>query len=572
MATALAMLRDWCRWMGVNEQRSLLILGIPDDCEDQEFQEAVQAALRPLGTHRVLGKVFRKELGSRVALVEFPQYLNRSLIPQQIPGKGGPWTVVFLPQAPESESQDRPSFPAQAQRQAGFGQAGAAEAGGEAGDGRDGGAEGAAGQAGAEGEARESDEEGAAGDTGIAGVTGSVSMAGAAGEAGPSGAEGGVGVAGAIETAGSWTQHWRLAWQPVLESMAYVGLRTFSGLEEPDREEGSFESWLDHTGDMLYLWCHVSERERRRRLVESLDGPARDLVCGLLAENPDTPVQDCLAALIQVFGDRDTRMTARLKFLTCAQLPQETLRAYVMRLEGLLQSAVESGAIHPATADQLRTQQVLMRARPNEMLQVKLKRMRLDRRPPGFTGMLRLIRETEAWEATSARSEQFQVEEGACAGTGGPAAAWAAAAWAPPASKGASQAALANLGASEAVPGTAEASAAAPETRDAARAAPAPEEAPKRFPATQEDENAPTSAGPGQARPSEAPGGPGPTQRGSTSREGPGGPGCEPEGLAQAGAQEAGEPLEEGLTPIPEESGNEDGAGGMSSPKSSSGK
>ncbi|KAF0878299.1 PMA6E protein, partial [Crocuta crocuta] len=128
--TALAMLRDWCRWMGVNEQRSLLILGIPDDCEDQEFQEAVQAALRPLGTHRVLGKVFRKELGSRVALVEFPQYLNRSLIPQQIPGKGGPWTVVFLPQAPESESQDRPVFPAEAQRQAGVGQAGAAGAGG----------------------------------------------------------------------------------------------------------------------------------------------------------------------------------------------------------------------------------------------------------------------------------------------------------------------------------------------------------------------------------------------------------------------------------------------------------
>ncbi|XP_039076618.1 paraneoplastic antigen Ma6F-like, partial [Hyaena hyaena] len=221
------MLPDWCRWMGVDahHSHSLLILGIPDGCEDQEFQEALQAALRPLGTHRVLGKVFRKELRCRVALVEFAHkfahYLNRSLASRQIPGKGGPWTVVFLPQAPESESQDRPSFPAQAQRQAGFGQAGAAEAGGEAGAGS---------------EAR-------------------------------SGGEAGAGV----------------------------------------RQE----------------------------------------------------------------------------------------------------------------------------------------------------------------------------------------------------------------------------------------------EAPKRFPATQEDENAPTSAGPGQARPSEAPGGPGPTQRGSTSREGPGGPGCEPEGLAQAGAQEAGEPLEE---------------------------
>uniref|UniRef100_A0A8C8XQY4 Paraneoplastic antigen-like protein 6B n=1 Tax=Panthera leo TaxID=9689 RepID=A0A8C8XQY4_PANLE len=328
------------------------------------------------------------------------------------------------------------------------------------------------------------------------------------------------------------------------QEAAQAALQTFPGMEEPHREEESFESWLDHASDMLYLWCHITERERRRRLMESLGGPALDLVCGLLAENPDVPAQDCLAALVQVFGRKDTPTTARLKFLTCGQRPQETLFVYVIRLEGLLQSAVEKGAIHPSLADQLRTRQVLMRARPNEMLENKLRRMRLDRRPPGFLGMLRLIQETEAWEATGARVAR----------------------------EDASQAALANLGASEAVPGSAEADTAAPEAHDAARAALVPEEAPKIFPATQEDENAPASAGLDQAKPSEAPGGPTPAQMGSASREGPGGPGCEPEGLAQAGDQEAGEPLEEGPKPIPEESGNEDGAGEVRPPKSSSGK
>ncbi|KAB1252605.1 Paraneoplastic antigen Ma6E [Camelus dromedarius] len=164
------------RLMGVNAQRSLLILGIPEDCKDQEFQEAVRAALWHLGRYRVLGKVFRKELGSRVALVECAEYLNRSLIPRQIPGTGGAWPVVFLPQAPDSESQDRPNFPAQPQRPALVGRAGV--------------------------------------------------------------------------------------------------------------------------------------------------------------------------------GNKDTRVTARLKFMTCAQRPQETLFAYMMRLEGLLQSALEKGAIHPAIADQ----------------------------------------------------------------------------------------------------------------------------------------------------------------------------------------------------------------------------
>uniref|UniRef100_A0A8C3WL27 Uncharacterized protein n=1 Tax=Catagonus wagneri TaxID=51154 RepID=A0A8C3WL27_9CETA len=320
---ALAMLRDWCRWMGVNAQRCVHILGIPDDCGEQGFQEAVQAALRPLGSYRVLGKVFRKELGSRVALVEFADSFNRSLIPQQIPGKGGPWSVVFLPQAPDSD------------------------------------------------------------------------MAGAAGEAGAPGEEAGAGVAGAVDGAGAWTPQWRQALQQVLENMAYQELRPFSG-------------WLEHANDMLYLWRHVSERERRRRLVESLGGPALDLLGGLMAEDPDVTAEDCLAALVRVFGDKDSRVSARLRFVTCAQRPQETLFAYVMRLEGLLQAALETEAIHPATADQVRARQVLMRARPNDTLQIKLRRMRLERRPPGFVGMLRLIRETEAWEAEQARSQQFR--------------------------------------------------------------------------------------------------------------------------------------------------------------------
>lgn len=96
--------------------------------EDQELQEALQAALWPLGRYRVLGKVFRKELGLRVALVELDDNLNRSLTPRQIRVKQGAWTVIFLPQAPDSESQDRPSFPAQTQRQAVAGRAGEAGA------------------------------------------------------------------------------------------------------------------------------------------------------------------------------------------------------------------------------------------------------------------------------------------------------------------------------------------------------------------------------------------------------------------------------------------------------------
>uniref|UniRef100_A0A8D2DQX4 Paraneoplastic antigen Ma-like C-terminal domain-containing protein n=1 Tax=Sciurus vulgaris TaxID=55149 RepID=A0A8D2DQX4_SCIVU len=376
-------------------------------------------------------------------------------------------------------------------------------------------------------------------------------MAGAAGEAGAVGEERVLDMAGGTDEAGARTQQWNQALQPVLENMAYEELRSFSGMEEPACGEDSFESWLDHANDMLYLWRHISERERRRRLVESLGGPALDLMCGLLEEYPDTPAQDCLAALVQVFGNKDTRMTARLKFLTCSQRPQETLFAYVMRLEGLLQVALEKGAIHPAIADQLRARQVLMRARPNQMLQNNLRRMRLERRPPGFLGLLRLIRETEAWEAARARNEQLEGEEGAEVYQGDLAAA---------------QAAPDNEDNAGVTPSPEHAAEAAFNTDNVTKAAPAIKEA-KTSPATQENENASTPAGRGQARSTEALSGPTQSQMGSASDAGLLGPGWGPESLSQGENQEAEEPLLEGPKDILEESGDEDGAGEMSHPK-----
>ncbi|XP_055447831.1 paraneoplastic antigen Ma6F-like [Psammomys obesus] len=717
-AAALVILQDWCGCLGVNVQRSLLILGIPDDCGEEEFQEAVQAALRPLGRYQVLGRLFRREIGAQVALVEFTDNLNQSLIPQQIPNNRGPWTVVSLPPVPDVELESAFSSPAQAQGDAlerASGRAGTsagagaaaggdleAGAGGEAGgraeeeaagearvsdeeetEGKEGagevgggtaapasflqgegvadeeeaedegvpgeaevvyeagvvdegghldegpmneeediveagpvrvydeegaggdmgiagvigaigwagvagevgaageggvleaeaGEEGSAGdeasgsydsssgddgyvddggevegegargeedEAGAIGEARTSDEEGAAGDMGVAGFIGAVGLAGAAGE----GEEGAFDMAAEAHRAGAWSQQWSQDLQPILENMAYQELRHFSGMEEPGSGGESLESWLDHANDMLYLWRHISERERRRRLVESLEGPALDLLCELLEEHPDTSVQDCLAALVQVFGNRDT-MTAWLNFLTCSQRPEETLFAYVMRLEVLLQMALEKGAIQPAMVDQTRARQVLMRARPNQMLQNNLRRMHLERRLPGFGELLRLIRETEAWE--TALSENMMLQEGEVEYLHG-------------GELDVGQASLVSAGVAELAPAVREAFPAGEDAaqvvaaalEQAAGAAPddgAPKPGPDSgeaqvFPVNQRDENLSGPAGSGQAGLTESLG--------------------VPESLAHAGEQE--------VDVLKEESENEDEAWESSHPKSFLGK
>lgn len=322
-----------------------------------------------------------------------------------------------------------------------------------------------------------------------------------------------------------WLRSVGQAVQPWVETVRYQRLGVFSGRDRPFPGEDSFETWLDHTADMLHVWQGVSERERRRRLLEGLRGTALQLVHGLLAENPARTAQDCLAALTRVFGDTESPATLRVKCLTAQQQSGERLSAFVLRLEVLLQKAVEKGALARDSLDHLRLRQVLTRANLIGPLDEALRKLRLVGRAPTFLEMLGLVRESEAWEASLAGSERAQAGEGADAGTSAPA--------------------------------------------DARATAKAEDDK------AQEQE---ASEDRGQAGPSEAPGGPTPAHMGSASGAGPGGPGGA-EGLAQARHPEAEEAEEaeeflpqEGLKPIPEESGNEDGDVEMSPPESSSDK
>lgn len=148
-------------------------------------------------------------------------------------------------------------------------------------------------------------------------------------------------------------------------------------------------------------------------------------------------------------------------------------------------------------------------------------------RSPSFQEMLGLIRESEAWEASLARRERAQVEEGA--------GAWANA--------------------------QADARANAKAEDDKVEEKEQEEEG--------GDDHDPAPVGLDQAGPSEAPRGPAPAQMGSASEVGPGGPGGDPEVLARAGGR--ADP-QEGLKSIQEKLGNEDRAEEMSRPESSSGK
>ncbi|XP_006877278.1 PREDICTED: paraneoplastic antigen-like protein 6B-like [Chrysochloris asiatica] len=347
---AVAMLRDWCRWMGVSPRRGLLVVGIPEECEDAEVHEALEAALWPLGRFSVLGRVFREEENAAAALVELAQDVDHAQVPREIQGSGGPWRVVCVPRCSGEEVLGRVFHFLEQQGQT------------------------------------------------VESVAGAL----------------GLGLRRL-----RWLRSVTQAVQPWVETVRYQPLGIFSGRQEPGPGEEPFQAWLDHASDMLQVWQAVSERERRRRLLEGLRGTALQLVHGLLAENPARSAQECLDALVQVFGDTDSEAATRLRCLTAQQRRGERLSAFVLRLEVLLQKAMEKGALARASVDHLRLRQVLTKATLIEPLDEALRKLRLVGRAPSFLEMLGLVRESESWEATLFRNERAQVEEGAGAGAGG---------------------------------------------------------------------------------------------------------------------------------------------------------
>ncbi|XP_069895641.1 paraneoplastic antigen-like protein 6B isoform X2 [Dipodomys merriami] len=491
---AVTMLQDWCRWMGVSARRGLLILGIPEDCDEGEFQECLEAALWPVGHFTVLGKVFREEDNATAALVELDREVDGALVPREIPGTGGPWNVVFVPGCPGEEEFLGHVFHYLEQQE----------------------------------EAVES----AAGALGLELPT------------------------------DCWLHSVSQAVQPWVEMVRYQRLGVFSGRDQPDPGEESFEAWLDHTSDMLRAWQGVSERERRRRLMEGLRGTALQLVHGLLAENPARTAQECLAALIQVFGDNGSQATIRVKCLSAQQQPGEPLSAFVLRLEVLLQKAIKKGALARASVDDVRLRQLLTRANLTEPLDEALRKLRMVGRPPTFLEMLGLIRESEAWEANLARSVAVQAEDEAAAQPGAQASDALAAA------RAAAEAEDDKLLEEEE---DREEEEEEEEEEEGERAEEEEEEEEQEVGEEEEEEGEGQGHAPpglSHAGPYEAPGAPTAAQMGSVLGEAPGGPGWRPENFTRAGEQEAEAASEapreapsEGLKDALEEPENEDGPG-----------
>lgn len=323
----------------MSPRKALLVAGIPLTCGVAEIEEALQAGLAPLGEHRLLGRMFSRDENKNVALVGLTVETSSPLVPKEIPGKGGVWRVIFKPPDVDNEFLCKLN-------------------------------EFLKGEGMTMGELTRvlgNRNDPLSLDQGMIPVMRAPMLAQALDE----------------------------ALKPTLQYLRYKKLSVFSGRDPPGPGEEEFESWMFHTSQVMKTW-QVSDVEKRRRLIESLRGPAFEIIRALKINNPFITVAECLKTLETIFGVIDNPRSLQVKYLTTYQKTDEKLSAYVLRLEPLLQKLVQKGAIEREVVNQARLDQIVAGA-----VQKTVRRelgLPEGGPAPGLLQLLTLIKDKEAAE------------------------------------------------------------------------------------------------------------------------------------------------------------------------------
>ncbi len=91
--------------------------------------------------------------------------------------------------------------------------------------------------------------------------------------------------------------------RPPSDGNAYRRLRTFSGMVPTPTGEETMEHWMEQA-KMMITECECSEKEKRRRIVESLKGPALEIIKAVRMSSPDASSQQYLDALESTLDPR----------------------------------------------------------------------------------------------------------------------------------------------------------------------------------------------------------------------------------------------------------------------------
>lgn len=193
--------------------------------------------------------------------------------------------------------------------------------------------------------------------------------------------------------------------KPSMESGGYRRLRIFSGTVPTPAGEEQLDHWLEQA----YLMVEESEgsaKDKRRKIMECLRGPALEVIKAVRLSDPDIPPEKCLEALENAFGLAESGDDLYFTFRMQQQQPGEKLSDFLRRLERCLSKVVQRGGLPSQAMDGARLEQLLRGAVNADLMLIQLRLRERRVNPPTFLELLKEIRTEEGYEASRAKLNQ----------------------------------------------------------------------------------------------------------------------------------------------------------------------
>lgn len=179
-------------------------------------------------------------------------------------------------------------------------------------------------------------------------------------------------------------------------------MRMFSGAIPTPAGEEPFEHWMEQACLMVEeSECPI--KEKKRRIIESLRGPALEIVKVVRDSDTDVTPEMYLDALERVFGSAESGDDLYFAFRLLQQQVGEKLSDFLRRLERALTKVVQRGGIPADFRDRVHVEQLLRGTVGADMMLLHLRLRERKTKPPNFLELLSEIRSEEEYEASRAK-------------------------------------------------------------------------------------------------------------------------------------------------------------------------
>lgn len=186
--------------------------------------------------------------------------------------------------------------------------------------------------------------------------------------------------------------------RPVSDN-SYRRLRTFSGVLPTPPGEEQLDNWVEQARLMIEE-CDRPDKEKRMKIMESVKGPALEILQAVRFNNPDATPKEYIDVLENTFGTPETGEELYFAFRMLCQQPSEKLSAFLRRMERVLNKVVQRGGLEQSSADKARLDQLIKGATKSDMMLINLRLRERREKPPTFLQLLNEIRMEEEYEAS----------------------------------------------------------------------------------------------------------------------------------------------------------------------------